>query len=268
MPTVTKRQLSRTSIAYIVIGVVMIAVMTIIGMSAFMQIRNIVIEGVSAYYAEDIIEASGMTFGDNLLFISSQEVSQNIRSALPFISAAQVSRIPPDTIMIKVTKSVPVATLTVSGEVYVIDIAGRVLDRARIGTPLQSDVDISALIEIRGVEIEDTSAGNNLRAAFGAEPRLQHMLDILEALESEDLLSDVSYIDISNIVNVHFGFMEIYRVILGSGASGNTDLRPTTIRHNLAGLEIYVLDVQERFHNMSGDIIFPRDSNRPEFRAD
>jgi len=268
MPTVKKRQLSRTSIAYIVIGVVMITVMTIIGMSAFMQIRNIVIEGVPAYTAETIIEASGISLGDNLLFSNSQEISQNIRAALPFVSVAQVTRMPPDTIKIEIIKSRPAGYLIASGEVYIIDTAGRVLDRGRVGMPLESDVDTSTLIQVRGVDVDDTLPGNNLRAVFGSEPRLQHMLDIFDALESENLLEYVSYIDISNIINVHFGFMDIYRVILGSGASGSTNLRPANIRHNIAGLPEYVRSVQLRFPNMSGDIDMSNEHGTPQFRAD
>jgi len=238
--------------------------MTIIGMSAFMQLRVIVIEGVPSSVSDEIIEVSGLSIGDNLFFTNSHNISQNIQNAIPFVNSAQVTRILPDTINIKIVKSDPVATITVSGEVYLIDATGRVLEYARVGTPLVSDVNISDLIEIRGVDVDTvgTTAGGPIRPVFGTETRHQHMLDILEILDSEDLLHHVSYIDVSNIVNVHFGFMNIYRVILGGG----TNLRQTNLRHNISGLSEYVEQVIEIFPNTPGDIDMSNEVGPPTFR--
>ena len=251
MATVNILQLSKKTVAYVVVGIVMITVMAIIGMSAFMQIRNIVVVGVPENTYEEIIEASGVSTGDNLLFVSGQNVSQNIRAELPFVNAAQVTRILPDTLKIEIFVSEAIATVQYARVVYVIDSTGRVLDRAEPNTPMPSGIDISGLIEIIGVEVEDTSAGNTLRPVFGTEPKFQHMQDILEILESEGLYRYVSYIDVSNVINVHFGFMDIYRVLLGGG----TNLRPANLRDTLTGL---LEDVDERiisiFHNVPGDI--------------
>jgi len=260
MPASSKRRLT----GYIVIGIIMITVMTIIGLSAFMQVRNIVVFGVPENTVDEIIEASGLSIGDNLIFMNTQNISSNIRTAAPFVSVAQVTRVPPDTVKIEITKSEAVASVTFSGEVYVIDSTGRVLDRAEVGSPLQSGININELIEIIGVDVEDTSLGSNLRPVFGTETRFQHMIDILSILEIEGLIHYVSYIDVSNIVNVHFGFMDMYRVILGGG----NNLRQTNLRHNIGGLMDYVERVQYNFPNMSGAIDMSDEIRGPLFLSD
>jgi len=247
-----KRQLSKVSTVYIALGVVLIAVMTIAGTSAFMSTTGFIVDGASIYAAEEIVEASGLSVGDNLLFINAQNASQSIRDTLPFVNTAQITRKLPDTVHIEITESIAVAYIFFAGEFYIIDSSGRVLER--LGDLEESLLTITneKLIEIRGVEIEETLVGRNLRPVFGTETKLQYMLDVLIGLEREGMENDVSFLDVSNIVNVHFGYLGIYNVIF----AGTTNLRPSNIRHNLATLVANVAEVVRSYPNIPGDIIY------------
>jgi len=253
-----KRQLSKSSIAYVALGVMLISVMTVIGMSAFMRATEIKVEGASAYNYNAIVEASGLSVGDNLMFINLQTISQQIRSELPFVREANVLRILPNTIIIEVDESVAIASVTSAGTIYIIDSSIRVLAKYQA---LESSPDLSGLIEVRGLEIEDSEPGSAIKAIFGAETKLQYAQDVLSALERENLSDDVSYLDVSNIVNVHFGFMGRYRVILG----GSTSMRPSNIRHNMGRLVESVPIVEERYPNTIGDLDLSDESIAPKF---
>jgi len=255
-----KRQLSKSSTVYIALGVLLIAVMTLAGTSAFMSATNFVVEGVSVYTAEEIVEVSGLSVGDNLLFINTQNASHNIRDMLPFVNTVQITRKLPDTIHIEIIESTAIAYVFFAGKYYIIDSLGRVLEH--VGN-LEDSMSAAAnvkMIEIRGVEIEETLVGKNLRPVFGTETKLQYMLDVLIGLEREGLEEDVSFLDVSNIVNVHFGYLGIYNVIL----SGTTNLRPSYIKHNLATLEGNVAQVVKSYPNIPGDIIY-EESGPPRF---
>jgi len=256
----SKRQLSKSSTVYIALGVILIAVMTIAGTSAFMSTTDFVIDGASVYTAEEVVDASGLSLGDNLLFINAQNASQSIRDTLPFVNTVHITRKLPDTVHIEITESVAVAYIFFAGEYYIIDSSGRVLERLRDMDDSLSAFTNEHMIEIRGVEIEETPAGRNLRSVFGAETKLQYMLDVLTGLERESLEKDVSFLDVSNIVNVHFGYLGIYNVIL----SGTTNLRPANIRHNLATLVENVAEVVRFYPNIPGDIIY-EESGQPRF---
>jgi len=232
------------------IGVLTISLMTIIGASAFLKTTEIQVEGNSMYSSDVIIKASGVMPGDNLIFINAQRISQNIRSTLPFVSAVEVTRSLPNTVHIEITESLAVASVTFAGEIYIIDSAGRVLARVPSDEPVLEGVDFGSLIEVRGVDIEETNVGNILRPVFGTETKLQYMQDVLIALERETLLKDVSFIDVSNIVNVFFGYMGRYRVILG----GSTNLRPSNLRHRMSQLESSARQFSAQMPNVSGRI--------------
>ena len=255
-----KRRISKTSTLYIAIGVLLISVMTIIGTSAFLSVKDFIVEGGSMYSAEEIVEASGLSPGDNLLFIDSQNVSQRIREELPFVSDVEIKRVLPDTVSIDVTESIAVASITFAGEVYVIDSNGRLLSRSPVGEPAQSEM-LQGLIEIRGAEIEETRVGGTLRPVFGSEVKMQYIQDILGAAEREGRISDMSYLDVSNIVNVYFGYMGRYRVILG----GRESLRPSNLRHNFGRLSNIVSEIESRYPNTAGDIDLSDESGSPKF---
>jgi len=255
-----KRRLSKTSMVYIAIGVLLISLMTIVGMSAFLRTKDIIVEGASMYSAEEVVDASGVNAGDNLLFVNTQNVSLKIREELPFVSVAEVSRRLPDKVIIEITESEAIASVVYAGEVYVIDSAARVLARTYVGDP-EMPVVLQNLIEIRGAEIEETDVGSTLKSVFGSEIKLQYMQDILEALEREEQADDVSYLDVSNIVNVYFGYLGRYRVILG----GRENLRPGNLRHNLERLDETVFRIEGIHPNTTGDINMADESGSPKF---
>jgi len=259
-----KKRLSITSVPYVAFGVILISLMTVIGVGAFLRTTEIRVEGMLMYSPEDIVEASGISPGDNLLFVNAQNVSMNIRASLPFINSVNVTRKLPNTMYIEVTESVAVATIIFGGEIYVIDSPGRVLARLPIAEPKLDGVNIDDLIEVRGVDIEETPVGNIVRPVFGSETKVQYMQDILVTLERDNQTGFVSYLDVSNIVNVFFGYQGLYRVILG----GSTSLRPSNLRHKIGMLEESANRVREQFPNTPGRILWEHETGRANFAPD
>jgi len=235
--------------------------MTIIGTSVFLRAKEIIIEGTVMYSAQEIVESSGLSPDDNLMFINTQNISRDIRSALPFVSAANITRILPNTVLVEITESEAVASISFFGELIIIDQSGRVLARLSGTNQTLRGVELESLIDIRGLEIDDAVTGSTIKTVFGTEIKLQYVQDVLAMLDREDMIDDVSYIDVSNIVNVQFGYLDLYRVILG----GSTNLRPSNMRNNLHRLVMFLPEIQ-RFHpNTPGRIYLSDESGQPRF---
>ena len=260
-----KRQFSKMSVAYIILGIALITLMTIIGASAFMRTSEIKVEGDFSINPETIIEASGLSVGDNLLFLNPRNISQRIRKTMPFVNAAKVMRILPDTVVIEIVESSAIAVLSHMGESFIVDSTGRVLEKTD-GTAeeikLRSDhIGRLHLIEVRGIDIEDAVLGSVIKPIFGTEMKLQYMQDVLNALEREDMVNDVSYLDVSNIVNVHFGYIDKFKVILG----GSINLRQSNIRYNLERLPGAIEEVEFRYPNTTGNLDLSDVNSNPKF---
>ena len=231
------RLLSKTSATYIAVGVALMTLMTLIGTSAFLRVVEIRVEGTSQYSAREVSEASGVSKGDSLMRVNKQRVSGNILRALPFVKEVRISRKLPDILLVEVTESTAIAAIYFAGDNLIIDSAARVL--------MSMDESPGDLIEIRGIEITDVREGEPPRVELGAETKLQYIQDILAAMEREEMEKDVSYLDVSNISNIHFGYLDRYRVILG----GVRDLK-----HKLGRLPSDIVRLELRYPNTPGDI--------------
>jgi len=242
----SKKQLSKLPAAYVAFGIILIALMSVVGMSAFLRTTEIRVEGASVHTISDIIESSGLSIGDNLMFVNTQNVSLKIREELPFVSAAHVSRVLPDTVLIEITESAAVAITKFAGELHIIDSSGRVLAHSSEGVLSLPGINPDDLIEIRGIEVEDAVTGGVLKSEFGAETKLQNMQEVLAAIEREGFEKDVSYLDVSSISNIHFGYMDLYRVVLGERRF---------LRYKMERLQTAVSEIEHRHPRTPGDII-------------
>jgi len=208
--------MSKGAAAYITVGALLIIVVTILGMSVFLKIMEIEVEGESMYAKGDIISVSGIMSGDNLMFVDTGLATRRIHTAMPFISDVKITRVLPSSIRIEVTESTALATITFRDSVLVIDSTGRVLK--------QADSAPEGLIEIRGINLADASEGSQLRPELGGEMQLQYMRDILAAIEKEGIQGDVSYLDVTYSATITLGYSERFRVILGGPSQARSKI--------------------------------------------
>ena len=222
-----QRRMSKSAIVYVPIGILLIVLLTIFGTNGFVKVTEIIVVGATVYSDEEIIAVSGILPGDNLLFIDVSIAERRILTAMPFINAVEISRKPPDMIRIEVKESTALASVAYQNDVLIIDSTGRVLERS--GSMPDN------LIEIWGISPVDAAEGTRLRAEQGGEMRLQYMLDVLAALERESIQDGVSYLDVSNISQINFGYLGRFRIVLG----GPNDLRQklTSLNGAIEGIE-------------------------------
>jgi hypothetical protein len=205
-----QRRFSTSAVLYIPISVLLIIFLFIFGISVFLKIIDIEVTGASVYTAEEIRVASGIMFGDNLLFMDEKAMERSIRSDKPFVKDVKVTRVPPSTVHIKVTESTALATVDYQGQVLVIDSECRIL-RITDDTP-------DGLIEIRGFTPNAPAEGSVLKAEIepSGDNRLAHFKNVLAAIKNVGIAKDISYLDISNISKTNFEYVGRIKVILGS----------------------------------------------------
>ncbi len=98
--------------------------------TVFFNTEYIRVTGASNYTAEEIIEASGIKAGDNLVRLNAEKCSSDITSKLVYIETAKLSRSFPNTIIINVEASVPEANFITDGGIYLISRGGKILEKS------------------------------------------------------------------------------------------------------------------------------------------
>ncbi|CAB4242947.1 Cell division protein FtsQ [Methylacidimicrobium sp. AP8] len=155
-------------------------------------LRDIVVDGTGRLPRKEIITASGLRVGQNLLGVSLPEVYKAV-SSLPYVQRASVRRVLPDRIEIRVEERVPLARVVTkakrfSGRNLCVDYQG-VVFVARKGEVL------SLLPELEGVPSDDLEIGNRL-----ATPECRAALRLLGLLQENPSmrnLLDPAVVDVS-----------------------------------------------------------------------
>lgn len=119
-----KRMLKRFFTFFVIIA---LAVVTVLSFTVFFPIKNITTKGSSYYTNSEIIDATKIEVGDNLLSVSQKNTLKKIRKKLPFVQEIDFERILPDSLHIKVTDAVEYNCYKVGEKYYSVGADGFVL---------------------------------------------------------------------------------------------------------------------------------------------
>jgi cell division protein FtsQ len=122
--------------------------------SPLFAVRGVKVVGGEHTTSAEVVAAAGIDSGDNLLLVSTGDIARAARS-LPWVKRAEVDRMLPGMIRVRVTERRPVMVLSTVAGKWTIDKKGRVLTtgEAKPGLPV-----------LGGVEIEGVTAGSFVSA--------------------------------------------------------------------------------------------------------
>ena len=114
---------------YIIIVLVLVAVIGFAASYTFLfNIGEITVSGESDMYsAEQIVDASGIHEGDNLLRLDTEKSEQKILSELLYVETAEVNRDFPSSLEIKVTRCIPSFNVNIGSKTLLISKQGKIL---------------------------------------------------------------------------------------------------------------------------------------------
>ena len=95
-----KRNIRKAIVAVGFLLVLTIFVSPILILTLF-RVKSFTVEGTSTYSNEEIISASGIILGKNLLFADLDEAAENIEKTLPYTDEVQITKKLPDEIIIR-----------------------------------------------------------------------------------------------------------------------------------------------------------------------
>ena len=151
----------------------------------FFRINEVTVTGHARYTAQEIVEASGILKGDNLMTLQKGQIASTIRTRLPYIETVSLRRQLPDTVAITVHERVAVASVDSADGLWLISSQGKLLERA-------AD---HPVVTVRGLTAKAPYAGNNLEVSEEQSNSLDHVLALLDSLEQADMLSKSGVLD-------------------------------------------------------------------------
>lgn len=151
----------------------------------YFYVKTIRVEGGNLLRDEAIIEQSGITNADSLLFLDTEAVGEKVK-ALSFVETCEVTRIFPDKAVIRIEERAPVATLLVNNRLFEVDLNGYVLREPGLGDPHAGPF-ITNVPGAGYVEVGQQLTDRTLRAA----------LEVWSAFRATSMAGDVTVSEIS-----------------------------------------------------------------------
>lgn len=141
---------------------------------------------------ERILEICGYKVGDNLVFISTTDREERLKTQLPYVGNAEISRHLPGTVEIKLTAAQVAASISCGSDWLYVSSTGKILEKQ--AAPKADTLQIIGLNPIdpevgHRLQIEDDSA----ETAY---------VTILSALSELNMISEFDRLDVSDLSNI------------------------------------------------------------------
>lgn len=190
---------------FLVIGVILVLTM-------FFNISEITVSGDAVYPAEDVVNSSGVVIGDNLIFISKDEINEKISTELPYVDSVKIKRHLPTGLELIITKTEAKYAIIQDGYYTLLNKNGKVLESG---------------LEFIGENITLLNMGEITSADIGTDivPANEKVFDKLVLVSNaceECNLENITSIDLSDIYNIKLVYQGRITLELGETDKDNT----------------------------------------------
>ena len=202
-----RRRRGRFSRLYKVLSVLLVAAAVVLACVGFFRVNDLEVSGNVRYTVEEIIEASGIETGDNLIVLSRSRVSAAICTKLPYVENVSIKKVLPDKVVLRVSERVAAASVESSEGRWLISAQGKLLEQ---------DNGAIRSVRITGLTAIVPYACGMLQVAGEEEATLGYVTQLLTQLESHGWLEQCTALDCTaaSFMTLNYG---IYQVKLPRG---------------------------------------------------
>lgn len=224
---------SRNRLVVQLVTVVAVVLALTVGLSVFFKVQHIYVSGAKVYSESAITEVCGISKGDNLLTFSHARAAALIQANRPYVREVRFGIKLPDTVNIIIEEDeVVYAVKDETGQWWLMNSSGRVVTQGTSST-------VANKTQILGVNLDNPTPNEHAVAMESApavtdttDPsgetvaeitpvtttgaqRLDAALEILKALEANDIVGSAASVDVSRIDDIVLWYGTRYQVNLG-----------------------------------------------------
>ncbi len=201
-----KRRISKIKVAMLLtlILLVIVGIAVTLMLTVLFNLNTVKIIGRSIYSEQEIIDASGVTVGDNLIRMSSDEIAENITKSLPYVKKVNVVKSLPDALGIEVTPASESMVFETEDGMYIADSDFKIL-RSTVERP-------GGLLRVKGIKSSEFIIGKAVD--FSDKHQRDVLNDIVGLCNAKGF--DLILVDVDNLVDIKFVINEKLYIKLGS----------------------------------------------------
>lgn len=165
---------------------------------SLMKVSGFDITGDSPYEREDIINATGIKFGDKLYGIDYQEIEKRIMTDCPYINEVEIKSVFPSTVKIRVSSLTASWYIKIVDDYYALDADLRVLEETTDNKKfINGNVPFLALPNIKSAVVGST-------LTFGeSDSEIKYASEIMDTVKATTFKSRLSAVNIENRFDIY-----------------------------------------------------------------
>ena len=234
----------------------------VLGMSIFFKVDVVNVAGGTKYTPWEVMQASGIQEGDNLLTLNKSRVVGKIKTQLPYVDEVRIGIKLHNTVNIEITElSVTYAIQEDGGDWWLMDAEGKLLE------PIPP-IDAKFCTQVLGITVTEPQAGQQAVATepepetivetnaagettevelpvtvYGQE-KLNAALTILQSLEENSILGEMESVDVSDMGNIELWYGDRYNILMGDATQISRKVRSFKLAiDQLSEYQTGILDV-------------------------
>ncbi len=197
-----KRKLKQ--LRFFLIVFMLVAIVTL-SLTVFFKIDTIKITGQVRYSFEEIIEKSTLEKGKNLFLYKTDNAEKILEEEFVYIENAKIKKHLPGTLEIIITEAKEVCTIESANGYYVVSNEGKVLEKI---TSERDD-----LYNIKGIDMSQYKIGDSIKNDNAESVKV--LSDVTNSI-SEVGISDITFIDLSDIYNINITYQNRITIKCGT----------------------------------------------------
>ena len=217
---------NRTRLLMQLLTVVAVVLAMVMALSVFFKVETITISGAEKYSAWQVRDASGIEEGDNLLTFSIPRASGQIIAKLSYVDKVRIGIKLPDTVNIYIEeRDVAYAIKDTAGSWWLMSSDGKILEQANsalsrthtqvLGVTVENPVENERATATEELPTETNESGELIPVTVTGAQRLSAALQILKALEANEIVGDAASVDVTRLDDVILWYGTQYQVNLG-----------------------------------------------------
>lgn len=215
-----KRRRKNLMIYYIALSIVVVTVFSVLSVTVMFNVSTIDVIGTEYYSNEEVIEASGLEIGDNLIRMNTSAAEQKILQSLVHIDKVTVKRDFPNHLTIELEQAEVMANIYCGGKYYVISYNGKILD---VVSTAQDNVTVKGYTPSDNLEV-----GSFISTSEEESAKTALLTELITTLDyfSLDLKT---VIDINDSMDIKITYDDRLEMELGAGTEIHDKLRAASI---------------------------------------
>ncbi len=207
-----RRSKAALSAYYTLIFLLVAGVGVFLSLTVLFKTDKIVVVGQTPYNEADIIEASGIVLGENIIRASFKDEAQRIPNTLLYVETAEITKKFPTTIVITVTETKACYNVETDGEYLIVSQSGKVLDK--LVSPVEG------LLTVNGINPADTKPFARLEDS--ETDKAQILFSLKKAIDKTEI-DGIFSVDLSDKYNISLNYEDRIEVQIGN--SNNIDYK-------------------------------------------